>query len=100
MEPAIEDLLAQVREQQQRIEEIQRSVATMELTAYAGNGDVTVKLKGDGRFTEVTIDPQVLRRYDAQTLGQLVLEAVNDGLAKLAAANEARYAPLLGEAQQ
>ncbi|SCL20936.1 hypothetical protein GA0074692_1032 [Micromonospora pallida] len=100
MEPAIEDLLAQVHEQQQRIEEIQRSVATMELTGYAGNGDVTVKLKGDGRFTEVTIDPQVLRRYDADTLGQLVLEAVNDGLAKLAAANEARYAPLLGEAQQ
>ncbi|BCL12540.1 YbaB/EbfC family nucleoid-associated protein [Micromonospora sagamiensis] len=100
MEPAIEDLLAQVREQQQRIEEIQRSVATMQLTGYAGNGDVTVKLRGDGRFTEVTIDPQVLRRYDADTLGQLVLEAVNDGLAKLAAANEARYAPLLGEAQQ
>ena len=100
MEPAIEDLLAQVREQQQRIEDIQRSVTTLELTGYAGNGDVTVKLKGDGRFTEVTIDPRVLRRSDADTLGQLVLEAVNDGLAKLAAASAARYAPLLDEAQQ
>ncbi|MFG1779560.1 YbaB/EbfC family nucleoid-associated protein [Micromonospora sp. NPDC049051] len=100
MEPAIEDLLAQVREQQQRIEDIQRSVAALEVTGYAGNGDVTVKLKGDGRFTDVTIDPQVLRRYDAEALGQLVLEAVNDGLAKLASVSEARYAPLLGEAQQ
>ncbi|GAB2952916.1 YbaB/EbfC family nucleoid-associated protein [Micromonospora polyrhachis] len=99
MEPAIEELMAQVREQQQRIEDIQRSVETMEITGYAGNGDVTVKLKGDGRFTDVSIDPQVLRRYDAQTLGQLVLEAVNDGLAKLAAASEAKYAPLLAEAE-
>ena len=99
MEPAIEELMAQVREQQQRIEDIQRSVETMELTGYAGNGDVTVKLKGDGRFTDVSIDPQVLRRYDAQTIGQLVLEAVNDGLAKLNAASQAKYAPLLAEAE-
>ncbi|MGW0431713.1 YbaB/EbfC family nucleoid-associated protein [Micromonospora sp. NPDC003197] len=99
MEPAIEELMAQVREQQQRIEDIQRSVETMEITGYAGNGDVTVKLKGDGRFTDVSIDPQVLRRYDAQTIGQLVLEAVNDGLAKLGAASEAKYAPLLAEAE-
>ncbi|GAB3147931.1 YbaB/EbfC family nucleoid-associated protein [Micromonospora sonneratiae] len=99
MEPAIEELMAQVREQQQRIEDIQRSVEAMEITGYAGNGDVTVKLKGDGRFTDVSIDPQVLRRYDAQTIGQLVLEAVNNGLAKLAAASEAKYGPLLTEAE-
>ncbi len=99
MEPEIEDLLARVREQQERIEEIQRSVSEMMITGYAGNGDVTVKLNGGGRFTEVTIDPQVARRYDADTLGSLVLEAVNDGLTKLSQASQAKFAPIIAEAR-
>lgn len=99
MEPAIEELMAQVRDQERRIMDIQRSVETMEITGFAGNGDVTVKLKGNGRFTDVQIDPQVLRRYDARTLGELVLEAVNDAQAKLAAASAARFAPIIAEAR-
>jgi len=100
VEPEIEELLAQVREQQRRIEDIQRSVQSMVVTGYAGNGDVTAKLNGAGRFTEISIDPQVARRYDADTLGALVLEAVNDGLTRLAAASQAKFAPILAEAQE
>ncbi len=100
MQPEIEELLEQVREQQRRIEDVQRSVQAMIVTGYAGNGDVTAKLNGAGRFTEIVIDPQVARRYDADTLGALVLEAVNDGLAKLAAASQAKFAPIIAEARE
>lgn len=99
MEPSIDDLLAQVQEQQRRIEEVQRSLESMVITAYAAGGDVTVKLKGSGEFTEVAIDREVLRKYDADTIGELVLEAVNNGLRKLGEASSKKFAPIIAEAQ-
>ncbi|MGH3655984.1 MAG: YbaB/EbfC family nucleoid-associated protein, partial [Micromonosporaceae bacterium] len=80
-------------------EELQRSLETMVITAYAADGDVTVKLTGAGRFTEVTLDPRVMRQYDAQTLGDLVLEAVNNGLRKLGEASQQKFAPIIAEGQ-
>lgn len=99
MEPEIEDLLAKVQEQQRRIEDIQRSVNAMSITGYAGNGEVTAKLTGGGRFTEISFDQQTMRRYDAETLGALVLEAVNDGLRRLAEASRSKFAPVIAEAR-
>jgi DNA-binding YbaB/EbfC family protein len=99
VQPEIEQLLAQVREQQRRIEEVQRSVTSLAITGYAGNGEVTAKLNGAGRFTEISIDPQLMRRHDAETLGSLVLEAVNDGLRRLTEASRAKFAPIIAEAR-
>jgi len=95
----VEELMAKVQAQQDRVFEIQRSVERLEITGMSGtNGEVTVKLKGTGRFTEVSIDPRVLR-YDADTVGALMVEAINDGLAKLAAATKRKFEPIMSEPQ-
>ena len=63
------------------------------------NGDLgVVRLLGDGRFTEVVIDPETVRRYPVEDVCALVLEAVNDGLRRLNEASQATFAPLIAEA--
>ena len=98
MEPNVEDLLAQVQRQQQEIERIQRGVAEMVVEGGSRQDEVRVKVRGNGQFTEIDIDPDVLRRSNAHELGDILVEAVNDGLAKMAAATKARFAPVLEQA--
>jgi len=100
MEPEIEELLERVREQQRRIEETQRSVARMVITGRSSTRDVTATVTGDGTFTEIFIDPSVVRSYDGPTVGRMVKEAVNDALRRLNEANWAEFAPIIQEAEE
>lgn len=93
-------LLDQVRQQADEVQRIQRSVEAMQVKGNSRNNEVTVTLQGTGRFTEVSIDPETVRRYNARDLGDIVLEAVNDGLQKLAAASSARFAPVIEAASK
>jgi DNA-binding YbaB/EbfC family protein len=94
----IDGLLEQIRQQQEDVARIQRGVEAMEVKGASRGNEVSVTLRGSGRFTEVAIDPEAQRRYNADDLGAMVQEAVNDGLTKLAEAIKARYAPILGAA--
>jgi DNA-binding YbaB/EbfC family protein len=88
-------LLEKVRQQTDQVQRIQRSVEAMRINGTSRNGEVTVTVQGNGRFTEISIDPETIRRNNARDLGDIVLEAVNDGLHKLAEASSARFAPVI-----
>lgn len=96
--PDLDALLEQVRVQQEQVAEVQRSVAALEIRGGSRGDEVTVTLRGTGRFTDVQFHGDTLRRYGAQELGDIVLEAVNDGLARLAEASRARFAPFVDAA--
>jgi len=91
---ALDDLLDQVYADTERIAALQQDLERREITGYAGDGEVTVRLAGTGQFLSVVIDPDTMRRYDADTVGSLVVEAVNDGLNRLHAESQAIFAPL------
>lgn len=93
--PDMDDLLAQVRLQTDEVQRIQRSVEAMEVKAASRQNEVSVVLRGDGRFTSIDIDPRAIREYDARNLSEIVLEAVNAGLQKLAEASSAKFAPVI-----
>lgn len=93
-------LLDKVRQQTDQVQRIQRGIEAMLITGTSRNGEVTVSVRGTGRFTEINIDPETIRRYDARDLGDIVLEAVNDGLHKLAEASTARFAPVIEAASR
>ncbi|WP_037367114.1 YbaB/EbfC family nucleoid-associated protein [Amycolatopsis orientalis] len=97
--PDMDELLAQVRKQTEEVQRIQRTVEAMEVKAASRQNEVTVTLRGDGRFTSVDIDPRAIREYDARTLSEIVLEAVNAGLQKLAEASSAKFAPVIEAAR-
>ena len=95
MSADVAGLLEKVRQQTDQVQRIQRSVEAMRVTGMSRNNEVTVTVQGTGRFTSIDIDPETVRRYDARDLGDIVLEAVNDGLQKLAEASSARFAPVI-----
>ena len=88
-------LLDQVRQQADEVQRIQRSVEAMQVKGNSRNNEVTVTVTGTGRFTEISIDPETVRRFNARELGDIVLEAVNDGLRKLGEASTARFKPII-----
>lgn len=94
----IEDLMARVEAQREEVERIQRSVTELTVQGYSRNNEVTVRLRGTGRFSEISIDPDVVRTLDAAALGDVVMEAVNDGLQRLGEASAARFAPVVARA--
>lgn len=100
LQSTLDDMLEQVRVSTERIDDLQRELQSREITGYAGNGEVTVRLLGTGQFVDVSIDPDTYRRYDAETVGTLVLTAVNDGLARLQEASRTIFAPVLDAAAE
>ena len=99
LQSTLDDLLADVQANTERVDQMQRELQTREITGYAGSGEVTVRLLGTGQFVDVYIDPGTYRHYDAETVGTLVLTAVNDGLARLQAASRTIFAPMLDAAE-
>jgi DNA-binding YbaB/EbfC family protein len=97
--PDMDELLAQVRRQAEEVQRIQRAVEAMEIKGRSRGNEVTVVLCGDGRFSAIDIDPEAVRRHDARNLGEIVLEAVNNGLQKLAEAGNAEFAPVIESAR-
>ncbi|MFI7672959.1 YbaB/EbfC family nucleoid-associated protein [Actinophytocola sp. NPDC049390] len=98
--PDSAELMAELRRHQDAIEQIQRSVDALVVKGHSRANEVVATVRGTGRFTEIAIDAELPRRYDAHDLGAIVTEAVNDALGKLAAATNDRFAPVLGNTQQ
>ncbi|MDQ2958740.1 MAG: YbaB/EbfC family nucleoid-associated protein [Actinomycetota bacterium] len=96
--PDVDALMAQVQAQQDEVLRIQKSVEGLEIKAGSRDDEVRVTLSGNGDFTEISIDQQALRRYDAHQLGELLVEAVNAGIVKLRQASAAKFAPLIESA--
>ncbi|HKN55350.1 MAG TPA: YbaB/EbfC family nucleoid-associated protein [Amycolatopsis sp.] len=89
--PDLDALLAQVRRQTEDVLRIQRAVEAMEVKAASRHNEVSVVVRGDGRFTAIDIDPRAIREYDPRALSALVLEAVNAGLRRLAEASSVKF---------
>ncbi len=95
MDADVAGLLDRVRQQADQVQRIQRDVEAMQIKGNSRNNEVTVTLSGAGQFTEISIDPDTVRRFNARDLGDIVLEAVNDGLRKLGEASTARFKPII-----
>jgi nucleoid-associated protein EbfC len=95
MDPFTE-VLAEIDAQQRLFEQAEQAMLRTEVTGRSRNGEVTAKVAGAGRVTEVTIDPRTLQRLGAQAIGALVAEAVNDGLARMTVAGRKHFEQLFG----
>jgi nucleoid-associated protein EbfC len=101
--PAIPDVAAlmdRVRQQQEEIQRIQRGVEAMEVIGASRHDEVRITVRGNGQVTNVSIDPDALTENDADQLGGIVMEAINDGLRKVAEASSARFRPVVEAASR
>jgi DNA-binding YbaB/EbfC family protein len=91
-------LMERIRDQQSDIERIQRELEVMEVVGASRDDEVRVTVRGNGQVVDVDIDEEALRQGDAHELGQLVKEAVNDALRRMAEAGSAKFKPMIDAA--
>jgi nucleoid-associated protein EbfC len=72
--------LAEAQRQAAMVEEIQKDVDATETIGQSAHGMIRVTVRGTGLVTNVTIDEEAVKYYDAETLGGLVLDALNEGM--------------------
>jgi nucleoid-associated protein EbfC len=99
-DPEVAEVVAQLARQQENVEEARRAVEAMMIKGGSRGHEVIATLRGTGELTDVAIDPDALRRYDAHDIGAMVKEAVTDAQRRLAKATEARFAPVLAIAER
>jgi hypothetical protein len=76
------DIMKQAQKMQQELLRIQEELATKTVEASSGGGMVTVVINGRLEFQSMKIEKDVVDPGDIEMLQDLVLAAVNEGIAK------------------
>ena len=73
-------MMKQVQQMQSEMMEAQEKLKDETVEASAGGGMVKVKMSGDLRLLELTIDPEAIDPDDAELLQDMILAAVNEAI--------------------
>ena len=76
-------LMKQAQEMQNKMSEMQASLADMRITGMAGAGLVEVTLSGKGEMTGLSVDDSLMKPEERDILEDLILAAHNQAKAKL-----------------
>lgn len=74
-------MMKQAKKMQKKMEEIQAQTALETVTATAGGGMVTCTVSGALEIKELTIDPEAADPEDVEMLQDMIVAAVNQGIA-------------------
>ncbi len=92
-------MMKQVQDMQNRMQEMQASLAGMEVTGVAGGGMVTVTMTGKGEARAVTVDPSLLAATEKEVLEDLLTAAINDARGKVDRLVQDKTAEIMGGLQ-
>ncbi len=73
-------LLKQAQAMQTEMAEAQEKLKEEVVEASAGGGMIKVKMTGDLRLQEITIDPEVVDPEESELLSEMVQAAVNEAI--------------------
>ena len=76
----LNQLMKQAQQMQAEMMKAQEQLKDEVVEASAGGGMVKVKMSGDLRLLEMTIDPEAVDPDDAEVLADMVTAAVNEAL--------------------
>jgi DNA-binding YbaB/EbfC family protein len=89
-------MMQQAQQMQEQLVKAQEEARSQTVEGSAGGGAVTVKATGAGRITEITIDPKAIDPDDPESLGDLVLAAVNNALDAAESLMQSKLGGLMG----
>jgi DNA-binding YbaB/EbfC family protein len=75
-------MINQAKQLKAKLEETQKELAKLEITADAGKGAVKVTVNGQQEIVAIAISPKVMDPENPEQLERLVLKAVSDAQAK------------------
>lgn len=76
------NLLKQAQELQTKMAKLQEELEEKTVEASSGGGMVTVVVNGRQELLSIAIEPEVIDPDDQEMLQDLILAAINDGMAK------------------
>ncbi len=89
-------MLKQAKKMQKKMEEIQAQTALETVTATAGGGMVTATVSGDLKVKSIEIDPEAVDPDDVDMLQDMIVAAVNQGIADAQAMASKRMSAVTG----
>jgi DNA-binding YbaB/EbfC family protein len=95
-QPNMQQMLKQVQKMQADMAAAQEALKHETVSAAAGGGVVSVEVTGELEVKSVTIKPEAVDPDDVEMLQDLVLAAVNEGLAKAQALAAERLGAVAG----
>jgi DNA-binding YbaB/EbfC family protein len=78
----MQQLMQQAKQMQQKMEDMQRELASKTVEASAGGGAVKAVVSGKQELLSLTIAPEAIEGADAEMLSDMVKGAVNEALKK------------------
>ncbi len=89
-------MMKQAKEMQAKMEEMQASLADLDVVGSAGAGMVSVTLSGKGEMRKVSIDPSMIKADEAEILEDLIVAAHNDAKVKMEEAVQEKMSQITG----
>lgn len=89
-------MLKQAQKMQAKMQAIQDETALETVESSAGGGMVTATVFGDLRLKSIEIDPEALDPEDVEMLQDMIVAAVNQGIADAQAMMEERMSAVTG----
>jgi DNA-binding YbaB/EbfC family protein len=85
MKGQIAGLMRQAQQMQEKIKQAQDSLADLQVEGQAGSGLVKLVITGKHQVKSLSIDPSLMTNDpdDRETLQDLLVAAINDGVAKV-----------------
>ena len=95
-QPNMQQLMKQAQKMQQQMVQAQAELAQAEVTGTAGGGLVSAVVTGSGDVVSVKIDPKVVDPDDVESLEDLVVAAIRDGVTQAQELQQSTMGPLAG----
>ena len=92
----MQSMLKQAQKMQEEMAEKQAELEQREYDVAAGGGVINVKINGKKEILSVKIDPEVVDPDDVETLEDLIVAAVNEGIKKVEAVSAEEMAKITG----
>lgn len=90
------NLMKQAKAMQERMEQVQAELETLEVEGESAAGMVRVTLTAKGRMRGIKIDPSLIDPADAEVLEDLITAAHNDARTRADAATQEKMGELTG----
>ena len=94
--PSMNDMLKQAQKMQEDMANLQAELEEREYDISAGGGAVNLKINGKKQITELNIAPEIVDPDDVETLADIIIAAVNEGISKVEKGSETEMGKITG----
>ena len=94
--PSMNDMLKQAQKMQEDMANLQAELEEREYDISAGGGAVSLKINGKKQITEMSIAPEIVDPDDVETLADIIIAAVNEGISKVEKVSETEMGKITG----